>query len=234
MSRNDPRSGTHGRRALRAAALIGLLGGCQAHAPQAAPANVAVSMELRPDPRPWQAVITADDRQRLARIGTAWSEALAGARRLGHARRIAAEGALLDPAAALPRAEPAPGPYRCRIIRLGGTDRRRAFTAFEPFFCHVGVEDDQLNLTKQTGSERQAGFLWDDEGNRMIFLGALATGAEAGPPAYGASAERDLAGVLERVGAFRYRLVMPRPREAGTLDVLELVPAVPPELGRRP
>jgi hypothetical protein len=113
------------------------------------------------------------------------------------------------------------------VIRLGSArPREPAYQAFKPFFCHVGVNEDQLSITKQTGSERPAGYLWDDRNSkRMIFLGSLALGNEDMPLSYGEDPKRDMAGVFERVGAFRYRLVVPRPRGTAKLDVIELVPA---------
>ncbi len=44
------------------------------------------------------------------------------------------------------------------------------------------------------------------------------------PPAYADNPERDVIGVVERIGDFRYRLVLPRPRGA-ILEIYELVPA---------
>jgi hypothetical protein len=115
----------------------------------------------------------------------------------------------------------------CRLIRFGSTKARDPeYQAFKPFFCHVGVNGEQLSITKQTGSERPAGYLWDDANSkRMVFLGSLALGSEDAPLSYGEDPERDMAGVLERVGPFRYRLVVPRPRGTAKLDVIELVPA---------
>jgi hypothetical protein len=142
---------------------------------------------------------------------------------------MAGEGALLDPAAALPRPEPAPGNYMCRVLRLGSEVRRApAFQPFKSFFCHVGVNSaGQLSITKQTGSERPAGYLWPDAGEqpRMIFLGSLALGTEDAPLPYGEDSARDMAGVFERVAPMRYRLVIPNPRGTAKLDVIELTPA---------
>ena len=139
-----------------------------------------------------------------------------------------AEGPLLQPQAGLPRATPPPGPYRCRLLRFGG---RRAFTVYPSYFCDVVVEDELLSLTKQDGSERPGGYLWPDGDGRLIFLGAVALGAEPVPPAYGEDRGRDLIGLVERVGPFHYRLVMPWPPSGASLDILELVPFVPHEEG---
>jgi hypothetical protein len=67
--------------------------------------------------------------------------------------------------------------------------------------------------------------LWeDDEPNRLIYLGSLALGSEEQPKAYGDDPRRDMAGVFERIGPFRWRLVIPWPQEQSKLDVYELTP----------
>jgi hypothetical protein len=173
----------------------------------------------------WRQVASAEDQARLDRIAGTWEEALAAARGAGFARAVAREGSLLQPDAQV-RSAPSPGPYRCRVIRLGAPPPQRAFATFPHWFCYVTVEGEQLGLTKQTGSERPAGYLWDDGPDRMIFVGAIALGGEAAAPAYGGVPDRNLVGILERVGPFRYRVAMPRPREVAVMDVLEMVPVV--------
>ncbi|HEX6741388.1 MAG TPA: DUF4893 domain-containing protein, partial [Sphingomicrobium sp.] len=154
-----------------------------------------------------------------------WQEALAEARR-SNAADIRREGKLLLPRAALPRPAPTPGSYFCRLIKLGkATAKSKSFESFKPFFCYVEVEDDLLTIVKQTGSQRPAGRLWeDDDSRRLIFLGSLALGNEDQPLAYGDDPKRDMAGVLERIGPFRWRLVIPWPQSTSKLDVFELTP----------
>lgn len=206
------------------AALL-LLGACQTTAPTspAAPAEVA---EVAPVEPGWRGAIRDEDSTRLARLGEAWTQGLAEARARGFARQIAAEGDILDPGAALPRASVPPGSYNCRLIRLGAGPRRQAYTAYPSYFCYVGVDEELLAFTKQTGSERPAGFIWDDGEQRGVFLGSLGMGEET-PRAYGEDVRRDLVGIVERVGPFRYRLLFPWPHNGAKLDVLELVPVVP-------
>src|SRR5688572_13670049 len=72
-----------------------------------------------PLPSSWRQIATDDDRNRLQRWRDAWREALAEAARAGHGAQIAAEGALLEPDAALAAPAPPPGDYRCRTIKLG-------------------------------------------------------------------------------------------------------------------
>lgn len=210
-------------RATRLALLLPpLLAACQPAPPQPPP-----HPPERPAGEDWRALVRAEDRDRLARLGAAWEEGLARARAAGFGSRLRAEGALLEPGAALPRAAPPPGSYRCRVVRLGAGPGRRAHAAYPEYFCHIGVEAALLAFTKQTGAERPGGYLFDDGDARLVFLGAMAGPEQALPPAYGEDAGRDAVGVAERVGPFRYRLVMPWPRGGAALDVLELVPVVP-------
>lgn len=201
--------------------LLCLLGACQI--PHPATTAATVTIEQPQAERAWQGIIRPEDNTRLQGLATAWSRGLDAARR-GFARRIAAEGDLLDPAAALPRALLPPGSYRCRTITLGS--RQAAFRVQGPHFCYVGVEGELISFTKQTGPDRPGGYLYADGDTRSVFIGAAATGRERVPPAYGANPARDVVGVVERVGPFRYRLVVPAPRNGAALEIYELVPAV--------
>jgi hypothetical protein len=207
-----------------AAAAVALLGGCAAKEAAKTPAAVPVVAEA---PLPaWVGIATPADSARLARIEEAWSAGIAQMR--PRFRRVLdEEGELLDPDGALPRPAPPPGSYHCRVLRIGAPGRGRAFTAFKPFFCNVADAGENLAFTKQTGSDRPGGYLYPDErGDRLIFLGGAAIG-DGPPPAYGDDPVRDLIGTVERVGPFRWRLVMPFPRSGAKLEVMELVPALP-------
>lgn len=184
---------------------------------------VVVAPPLKSDA--WKRVATDADEDRIARLGLAWQEALADAHK-GFADEIRKEGELLRPRASLARPAPTPGSYYCRLIKLGkATAKSRAFESFKPFFCYVEVEGDLLTIVKQTGSQRPAGRLWeDDDSSRLIFLGSLALGDEQQPLAYGDNPKRDMAGVLDRIGPFKWRLVIPWPQSTSKLDVFELTP----------
>jgi hypothetical protein len=173
----------------------------------------------------WKHVATAADQDRLARLGLAWQQALADAKKT-NANDIKREGQLLLPRAGLPRPAPTPGSYNCRLIKLGkATAKDKPYESFRPFFCYVQVDEDLLAIVKQTGSQRPAGRLWeDDDTTRLIFLGSLALGDEQAPVAYGDDPKRDMAGVLERIAPFKWRLVIPWPQSRSKLDVFELTP----------
>ena len=176
----------------------------------------------------WTGIVEPDDLDRLARIDRAWAEALADLRSARLAARIAREGPLLEPGAALPRPSPPPGSYRCRLLRLGRQGSANRPLASQPaYFCHVGDAGELLAFTQQTGPERPGGYLYPDEQpTRLVFLGAAALGREP-VRGYGEERGRDKVGIVERIGPFRWRLVLPWPRSGAKLEVMELVPALP-------
>lgn len=173
----------------------------------------------------WQSVATRADRDRIRDWWPAWQEALASARGAGHGAAIAAEGALLEPLAALPNPHLPPGTYRCRVIKLGSpTGNSLAYVAYPAFQCRVEAEQDMFSLTKLSGSQRHVGLIFDDSERRKIFLGTLALGDEVAAMDYGVDQRRNLAGLVERIGPMRWRIAFPRPAFESILDVMELVP----------
>jgi len=174
----------------------------------------------------WQARASAADINRIRRVATAWASGLAEVRTAGFGNEMKVEGKLLDPDAGLPRPAPTPGIYNCRMLKLGREKPRApAFEKFKPFFCHVGVDGQMFTIIKLTGSQRPAGRMWEDDNpNRLIFLGSLGLGNEEEVRNYGDDPKRDMAGVLQRIGPFKWRLVIPWPQSTSKLDVFELTP----------
>lgn len=202
------------------------LGACNS-LPERPEAAAAITFDL-PDEESWAQVASTADVEKIVATPDIWAEALERANKAGFRRQIAGEGTLLEPDAAKPFPAPTPGFYSCRIVRFGdpAIRRQRAYTAYKSFFCYVGVNEERLALTKDSGSERPGGYLWDDPDHktRLVFLGAVALDAETETPAYGDDPARDIIGLFERVDEFRFRLVMPSPRPDSRLDVLELIP----------
>ena len=212
-------------RTAAAVLIVAGVAGCQTK--PKVPDGITPTVEVGPPLKSeaWRQVATDADESRLARLATAWQQGLGDVQR-NHAGEVRREGVLLRPQAALPRPAPTPGSYNCRLIKLGRvTPKTRAYESFKPFFCYVEVEGDLLTIVKQTGSQRPAGRLWeDDDPNRLIFLGSLALGDSQPAVAYGDDPKRDMAGVLERIGPFKWRLVIPWPQSTSKLDVFELTP----------
>lgn len=168
---------------------------------------------------PWRRIASARDSAALDSLAARWDRALAASRAAGLTRRVTAEGPLLEPGAGLPRAAPAPGTYRCRYVRLGV----KKWSASAQAYCYVGVESGQLSLATELRGLRLGGYLWElKSGERLVFLGA-STGKVR--PAYGDDPAADSAGWVERIGEFRYRLVLPEPAPGTGLAVVELVAA---------
>ena len=183
-------------------------------------------MSASSEPKNWRLIATENDRTRLREWRDAFLDGLAAARRSGHAAEIAREGALLQPDAALARPAISNGIYRCRVIKLGAkSEGLLDYIAYPAFRCRVAQSDNLQDLTKLTGSQRQAGTIYPFDQMRQVFLGTLVLGDEQGALRYGQDETRDIAGFIERIGPYRWRLVMPRPHFESQLDVLELVPA---------
>jgi hypothetical protein len=173
----------------------------------------------------WRGVATQDDRSRLRRWREAWTAALAQIGAGEHADEIARGGALFEPDTALADPSPPPGDYDCRTVKLGTpAGDPLDYVAYSAFRCRVRMRDGRLHFTKLAGSQRPVGILFPDNGRRMVFLGTLMLGDETRALRYGRDRERNLVGLLERVGPSRWRLAFPYPYYESLIDVIELTP----------
>ena len=175
--------------------------------------------------RDWRQVATEADRTRLRDWRKAFTDALAAARKSGHAAEIAREGALLDPDAALGGGPIPSGQYACRVIKLGAKSAGLLdYVGYPPFVCRVGQERDLQGFAKLTGSQRPVGLIFPSDPLRQVFLGTLMLGDEVRAMQYGNDPDRDVAAFVERIGPARWRMVIPRPAFESRTDVIELVP----------
>lgn len=173
----------------------------------------------------WRATATIQDRDRIRNWYGTWEAALADARAKGDGAKIDAEGVLLKPLAALPNPHLPPGDYRCRTVKVGSRAGPPGLIAYGWFGCRVASEQGIVSLTKTSGSQRPVGLVFPEDTRRQIFLGTLLLADEVMPLDYGTDRMRDMAGLIERIGDARWRLVLPRPAYESLLDVIELVPA---------
>ncbi len=190
----------------------------------------SVVVEAAPADRPWERTATPADRQRIDTLIASLARARAAVPKR-RSRAMAAEGALLDPAAAQTMPQTPPGPYYCRLIRFGG---RAGFATFKPDICYVESAPDALAFTKQTGSNLPEGYLYDDGDRRQVFLGTFRTAGDKPGTGYGNDPARDIVGIVERVSPFRWRLILSRAGPGAALDLYELVPLTPPVPGAPP
>jgi hypothetical protein len=177
-------------------------------------------------PTDWRSIATPHDRERLREWRTAWVEALRKVDASGQRAAIVREGALLQPDAAVEWLEPPPGDYVCRVIKMGAKQPGLLdYVSYPAFNCRIRQEEGLMSFAKLTGSQRPIGHLLPYGGQqRMVFLGTLQLGDERRSLEYGEDRDRDIAGLLERIGERRWRLVMPYPTFESTIDILELVP----------
>jgi hypothetical protein len=173
----------------------------------------------------YKRVISENDRTRLRDWRKTFEQALAAARKSGHAAEIANADALLDPDAALAGPAIPNGMYHCRVIKLGAKEPGNLdYVSYPGFTCRIRPERGLQRLTKLSGSQRYVGLIFPGDAIRNIFLGTLVLGDERRAMQYRQDEKRDVAGYVERIGPDRWRLVMPQPHFESRLDVMELVP----------
>ena len=173
----------------------------------------------------WRDVATSSDRARLRDWRTAFTRALDQARKAGHAADIAKEGRLLEPDAALGPVPIPNGNYKCRVIKVGAkSEGLLDYIAYPAFDCRIEQQGALQSFTKLTGSQRHVGLIFADSPLRQVFLGTLVLGDETRALRYSRDRERDLIGIVERVGPGRWRIAFPRPHFESLLDVIELTP----------
>lgn len=197
-------------------------GGATAAVPLARDAPAAC-LPARPN---WRRIATEVDRARLRDWREAWVEALAQARGEGHEAEIAALGPLLDPDLAVDDPALPPGDYLCRTVKLGSREPGRipSFSAEAPAPCRIGAIDTRMTFARLEGEQRPIGRLYPDNELRLVFLGTLQLTDEARAYQYGVDPDRDMIGLVQRIGERRWRLVLPRPAHESLLDVVELIP----------
>lgn len=172
----------------------------------------------------WRQVATVADRARLRNWRGAWINALAQA----DPSEVAREPVLFDPDRSLVDPVPPAGDYRCRTFKLGArAGVGPTFMASGWFACRIGDDDEDsvVSLIKLDGSQRPVGTIFTDTDARAVFLGTMELSDERRPMRYGRDANRDMVGLIERIGVKRWRVVLPYPKFESVLDVVELVPA---------
>jgi hypothetical protein len=220
--------------------LLGVVAGCFLLAQ-------GVDSGAQPAVSSWQGQMQEDDRRRLAGLWSAWTRGLAEVRAAGLESVLQALGPVaVPPVEPLPgRPEPlelgrlpATGDYQCRIIRLGLRDDGWPRDAGVPLrvadWAPCRLAADRLGMMRfdmLAGAQRLHGRLWAD-GDRMIFLGALALESETGDRRYGDDPDRDALGVLRPLEDGHWRLELPWPRWQSNLMLVEIIsPGTPAAAG---
>ncbi len=208
---------------LLALTLIMAVAGCvqKGACPPAATGSLAGQNAL-PD---WHDVITDPDHDRLRDWRTAFTGALAKARAGGHGAEIDAQGKLLDPDAAMDNPALPVGFYRCHVVKLGAKDAGHVdYIAYPVHRCQVRPSGKVTRLVELDGLQKPSGRIYQDGPSRAIFLGTMVLGDEQKAIAYGRDADRDMVGIIQRIGDKRWRMLLPNPAWESTMDVEEIVP----------
>ena len=218
----EPVIGGASRRLGRACARRGLHDQAQAAARRQP--SVEVGPPLKSDA--WKQVATAADKDRIARLGLAWQEALAEAQQDQRRATSARKASCSCRAPPCRGPAPTPGSYNCRLIKLGkATAQEQAVRELQAVLLlrrGRGRPADHRQADRQPAAGRPV--VGGRRPDRLMFLGSLALGDEQQPLAYGDDPKRDMAGVLERIAPFKWRLVIPWPQSTSKLDVFELTP----------
>lgn len=205
-----------------AMALVVLLAGC-ATTKVVAPRTFVTLPMAAAKPGTWRAVAADPDQESIDTLPERWDRALAAVPKYLKPK-LDAEGPLVKPLAAQTLAMLPVGPYRCRLVRLGA---RPGYATYAPDICYVDGDAKRRSFTKQDGENLPGGWLFEDSDSREVFLGATRKNAKAVPPPYGDNPTTDVAGVVERVSPFRWRLVLPKAGRGAILDIYELIPLTP-------
>lgn len=163
-------------------------------------------------------LLTAQDRDRLARLDATRSAALADARARGAPADVAVLEGVMSGRLLSVRSADLTGDWRCRTLKLG---KSAGLVAYGWFRCRIVDDGAGWRLDKLTGSQRISGRFYDDGETRMIFAGALSFGDEP-RAAYGRPGARNQVGVAVRPGPDRLRLEFPEPEFESAFDVMDL------------
>ncbi len=173
----------------------------------------------------WQAVIRDADRGRLARLSDAWMAARSDIAAAGASADLAALGPVADPDLKASVQLPGPGPYRCRIIRLGwrqGSVRLAPPVQAEDWApCQLTADGILSRLETAPGRQQYGGTLYPDV-DRLVFLGSVRLADDMGRLRYGEDRDRDQLGVLTALGDGHWRLALPWPRWSARLILIEI------------
>lgn len=162
------------------------------------------------------------DEARIAHLTASRTKGLGEAMRAPSARdRSVVAGLYAADLLALTPAEIAPGPYRCRTIKLGGISD---LVVYQWFKCEVKRTDQGLFLDKLTGSQNFSGRLYTNRSAGLLFVGAGHYGYEKSPRAYGDDPKRNIVGCMTGLPGEpgHYILEEPHPVFESTHDVIEL------------
>jgi hypothetical protein len=170
----------------------------------------------------WKKAATPKDVERLSKWRQAFDQARKEAVAAGYGADVKNGGKLFKTAAANGNPELPVGYYNCSVTKIGG--QFVPFVQYPVFRCHVTQEGGRRQFVKLSGSQRPVGYIYKKDANQSVFLGTIVLGDEDKLVAYGQDEDRNEAGLVERIGPTRWRMIFPFPHYESTMDVIDLTP----------
>lgn len=171
---------------------------------------------------PWKSVATSKDVERLTKWKAAFDQARQEAVAAGYASDIEMGGDLFKTDAAITGSNLPVGYYNCSVTKIGGGFVQ--FVQYPKFRCHVTSEGGRRQFVKLSGSQRPVGYIYKKDNKQSVFLGTIVLGDEDKLVTYGQDEDRNEAGLVEKIGPKRWRMIFPFPHYESTMDVIDLTP----------
>jgi Domain of unknown function (DUF4893) len=170
----------------------------------------------------WKSVATLKDVERLTNWEAAFEQARKETVAAGYAADLEKGDVLYKTDVAKPNPQLPAGFYNCSVTKLGG--QLVQFIQYPVFRCQVTFEGGRRQFVKLSGSQRPVGYIYKKDNKQSVFLGTIVLGDEAKLVSYGQEEDRNEAGLVERIGAKRWRILFPFPHYESTMDVIDLTP----------
>jgi Domain of unknown function (DUF4893) len=181
----------------------------------------------RPKSADWRLAVVSTDLARIRNWRKSFVAGLAQAKSTGNSENIAREGALLDPDSGRDSALPPTGAYQCRVIKMGKNGvHMQPYVAYPRRPCAIHDEGgvSSFSFSSGSGAQRPNGLIFSGDDRRRIFLGTMMLSDERRMIDYGRDQTRNMAGLIERIGETRWRLILPYPNFESLIDVIEIAP----------
>ncbi len=182
----------------------------------------------RPKSADWKLAVVSTDLARIRNWRKSFVAGLAQAKSYGNGASIAREGALLDPDSGRDSAAPPTGSYQCRVIKLGKNGvHMLPYIAYPSRPCVIQDEGgvSSFSFRSGNGAQRPNGLIFSGDDRKRVFLGTMMLSDERRVIDYGRDQTRNMAGLIDRIGDNRWRLILPYPNFESLIDVIEIAPA---------
>jgi hypothetical protein len=168
-----------------------------------------------------QKLMTPADRARLDGYAETRLQAIEEAKRGGSPEEVAELEKMLGKRVQSFDGFDMTGTWQCRTTKIGAkSEGLLPLVIYGWFKCRVTDDGSGWKLEKISGSQRTTGRFYDDNPQRLIYLGSLHVNDEK-PKPYGSGPETDQIGYAFRTGQKEWRIELAAPYYESKLDILE-------------